>query len=62
MSDIDPQHLLRTVGRIGDAVATLDQATAYRHVIGNMLFIGRISAPLMLLHASMAPSELADPR
>lgn len=57
-----PQLLLLTLGRGVDAVATLDQATAYRHVIGKMLFIGHMSAPLIFLYASMAASKRADLR
>lgn len=62
MADLDPQILLEALGKGGDSIATLSQATAYRHVIGKMLFIGRMSAPVMLLHASMAASKLADLR
>lgn len=38
----------------GDDDPTVEQATVYRHGIGKMLLIGRMSAPLMLLHSSMA--------
>lgn len=62
LQELNPQLLLDAAGKTGDEVATLAQANVYRHVIGKMLYIGRMSAPIILLHASMAASKLADLR
>lgn len=62
LEDLEPQILFDALGNRDDSIASLNQATAYRHVIGKILFIGRMSAPVMLLHASMAASKLADLR
>lgn len=48
--------------KTGDDVATFAQANLYQPIIGKMLYIGRVSAPLILLHASMAATKLADLR
>lgn len=61
-SDLDSQLLLDAVGKGTDDEATMEQATVYRHVIGQMLLIGLMSAPLMLLNSSIAVSKLADLR
>lgn len=62
LSDLDTQVLLDDIGDRGDDKAMIAQATVYRHVIGKMLFIDRKSAPFMLLHASIAASNIADLR
>ncbi len=62
LDDIDHHLLMDCAGPKGDSQATNKQATVYRHIIGKMLFIGRMSSPLLLLHASMAASKLADLR
>lgn len=56
----DPQILLDAVGPKCDSEAKNKKATVFRHVIGKMLYIGRMSAPLVLLHASMAASKLSS--
>lgn len=56
------QVLLGVSGPNGNVTATSKQATAYRHIIGKMLYIGRSFAPLVLLHASMAATNLSDLR
>lgn len=62
LQDLDPKILLDTIVGDGDGPATTAQATVYRHVIGRMLFIGRMTSPILLLHASMAASKIADLR
>lgn len=54
--------LIRSVGKAGKEIATPYHATIYRHVIGKLMFTGRMSSPLMLWHASMDASKLADLR
>lgn len=44
----------------GDNPVTNEQATVYRHLIGKMLFIGSMTAPLLLYPASMAASKISD--
>lgn len=60
LAQLDPQLLIDAVQPKGDEQATDEQATIYRHTIGKMLYIGRMSAPLILLHASMAATKLSD--
>lgn len=43
MMDLNPPLLLDASGKVGDDVATLAQANVYRHVIGKMLYIGRVA-------------------
>lgn len=58
LSDVVAQVLLDVVGNGGDDEGVLDQETVCRHAIGKMLFIGRMSAPLMLFHSSMSASKI----
>ena len=60
LQQLRPEMLLDCIGAKGDRPASARQATIYRHVIGKMLYIGRLSAPLVLLHASLAASKLVD--
>lgn len=62
LDDINPALLTESAGTRSDEPATEKQATIYRHIIGKMLFVGRMSSPSLLLHASMAASKLANLR
>lgn len=43
-----------------DDVASRHQTTAYRTIIGQMLYVVRLSAPLVLVHASIDAAKQAD--
>lgn len=60
MPVVDLNILLDALGKGGDSIVTFNKATIYRHVIGKILLIGRISVPIMLLNASMDPTKPAD--
>lgn len=60
LQQLDHQALIDAAGNQRDNEATMKQAKAYRHVIGKMLCIGRMTAAIILLHASMAVSKLAN--
>lgn len=60
LSDLDSQILRDAVGGKGDCPATERKATLFRSLIGKMLLIGRMSASVMLMHASMATSKNFD--
>lgn len=51
LDDVDPRIIFASIGKGGEEISTLDQPTKYRHLIGNMLFIGRMSSALMLFSA-----------
>lgn len=57
---VNPQLLRDSVVNIKYLLETVRHATYYRHVIGNMQFIGRMSAPVMLMHGSMAASKIGS--
>lgn len=54
LSDAEYELLLNVMGRRKVAIPTPGHITNYRQVVGRMLFIGRLSAPPMLLQASIA--------
>lgn len=54
------QLLIEAAGTTGDDVGTLAQANVYRLVIGKMLYIGRMSAPIILLNSSMEASKVGN--
>lgn len=56
---MDEKSTLEAAGPKGDKEASLIQATAYRRIIRKMLFIGSLSAPLILLHASLVATKIA---
>lgn len=60
LGELNPSALLDVVNTASDDTATARQATFYRRIIGKMLYISRMSAPLMLFHASHATTKLAD--
>lgn len=60
LSELDPQVLIDAIGKEEGTVATLQQSTKYRHVIWKMLLIGQMLSPIILLHASMVESKIAD--
>lgn len=62
LDQLDEQLLLDAVDNKSDDPASARQVTIYRHVIGRMLYLGRMSAPLMLLYASLAATKLSDLR
>lgn len=60
LQQLDQQLLIDAASESGDRAITLQRATVYRHVIGKMLNIGRISALLVLLHASLGTKKISD--
>lgn len=52
LRELDENYLLHAADSEGDRETNVKQATAYRYNIGKMVFVGRIAAPLMPLHAS----------
>lgn len=62
LSERNSQLIIGAAGTAGDDTATLAQANVYLHVIGKMLYIGQMSAPIIFVHASMASSKLTDLR
>lgn len=59
---LDPSVLTDAAGTAKDGPTSAKQSTAYRTIIGQMLYIGRLSAPLMLCHASDAATKQSDLR
>lgn len=62
ISQINALFLADAASPKGDQEATAKQATVYRHIIRKILYIGRVSAPLGLFHASMSATKLSDLR
>lgn len=60
LSQIDHQPPLSCTKEKGDAVASPAQAKIYRHTIGKMFYVGRVSAPLVLYHAAAAATKLSN--
>lgn len=60
LNELDPSVLINSIREPKDGPASAHQAKLYRHIIGQMLYIGRLSAPLMLYHASAAATKLPD--
>lgn len=59
LKELSPQIFINAAGCKGDRYVRDEHATVYRHFIGDILYIGRTSAPLIALHASMDASELS---
>lgn len=60
LSQLYSKVLLNSLQQKRNHVATAEQATEYRHVIGKMIYIGRTTAPFFLLHASMSTAKITD--
>ena len=60
LDDLAPDDMLQSIDSPGDRPATSSQATEYRRLIGKMMFVGRMSSPVMQLHASIAATKLND--
>ena len=60
LSDLSAADMLDSIDGINDTPSNEMNATEYRRLIGKMLFIGRISMPVMQLHASIAASKMSD--
>lgn len=60
IAELDPQLLREVVGHSLDQLVTEQEAAIFRCVIRKMLFIGRNSAPFMLMDASMAASKIIN--
>lgn len=58
LSQMNYQGLLDSITSKGDMPVTQEQASLYRHLVGKMLYLGQMSAPLMLLHAFIAATRL----
>lgn len=57
-ADNNPHVLPAGLRAANNHPATEQQATKNGHIIGKMFFIGRMTAPVVLLHASVATSKI----
>lgn len=63
LHEVDPYILINSFLDSKDGLASSsNQPEIYRRIIGQMLYIDRLSAPLMLNHASAAATKLPDLR
>lgn len=60
LRELDSHILGDAVSENNNQSASESQTTLYLHVIVNILFISRSSAPVMLMHAAMAAVKFSD--